>query len=329
MFNMNLKFNGAYMVASVLYGIFASKYGYRHMLSVQMLFWCAIQKYYQTPLLNTTTNYKISLSSLLDIAQNIPLCSERDLSIYTDVAERHHAHTRLYEEAVGVKSDARTSDTPAGHPRTSTSPTPTTFGTNHMHPRHTSRPQRPFYRMQHYYVPKDTHVLRQALCSNNLILANLTLFSNFLAAQQGVVPPPNSSDISSGMVVITLVGYQDGVWIARFPFGIHWGDHGIGYISHEYFDRYNRDRWIVDVYECDEPSEYRQHREKEQALGNPAQTGRLAVHMNVGADVDEPCGVEPYSGMGHTVGRGGGSGGSGGSGVFNEGSCGQRRRMCA
>lgn len=285
MLNMNLKFNGAYMVASVLYSIFASKYRYRHMLSVQMLFWCAIQKYYQSPLLDTQANYKISLSALLDIAQHIPLCSERELSIYTDVAERHHAHTKLYEDTVNANSSGNgsSSSTSTSSSSSSSSPTkPTTFGTHHLRPRTSpsARLTKPFYRMQHYYVPKDTPTLQRALCCNHLILANLTLFSNFLSARQGVVQPPNTDDVPAGMVVITLIGYQEGVWIARFPFGMHWGDQGVGYISHEYFDRYNRDRWIVEMDECGEPPEYRHHREQEQASGNALETGLLAVHMN-------------------------------------------------
>ena len=133
--------------------------------------------------------------------------------------------------------------------------------------------------MNHYYVPKDTRVIQLALNRDHLVLANLTLFSNFLSSQQGVVEPPTQDDTPAGMIVVTLVGYQDGIWIARFPFGMHWGDQGIGYISYEYFDRYNRDRWIVDIDECSEPPEYRQQREFAQTSDTTENTGLLSVHM--------------------------------------------------
>ena len=45
MVNMNLQWNGAYMVASLLYNEIAVKYGYKHLLSVQQLHWEAVRRY--------------------------------------------------------------------------------------------------------------------------------------------------------------------------------------------------------------------------------------------------------------------------------------------
>ena len=256
MLNMNLKFNGAYMVSSCVYNILACKFGYRHMLSVQMLFWEAIRRYYQTHRMDGTANYKLSLSSLLDVVQTTVLCSERELSIYTDIAKQQH-----------------------NKPSDRGAPSPSTSNTFTL-PKQTDNTQ-PFYRMQYYYVPKDTTTLKHALANDHLVLANLTLFSNFISARKGVVRPPNHDDQPAGMVVVTLVGYQeDDVWVVRFPFGLHWGDQGIGYVSFEYFDRYNRDRWLIDIDECSEPPEYRQQREAAQAKGDTAETGLLAVRMD-------------------------------------------------
>lgn len=303
MLNMNLKFNGAYIVASTIYGILACKFGYRHMVSVQMLFWCAVQKYYRMRTLDTVANYKISLSALLDIAQHMPLCTEQELSIYTDVAQRHRkaVAAALAEEPDGEHRDSESRESA------------TAFGIHHLRPEASpsARLQRPFFRMQHYYVPKDTRVLCEALWGQHLVVANLTIFTNFLSARRGVIPPPNTDDVPVGMVALTLIGYQEGVWIARFPFGMHWGDQGIGYISHEYFDRYNRDRWIIDIDECGEPPEYRQHRETVQATGNTAETGLLAVHLG-----EENC-------------RGGGAKQPRGGTVRRTDTLPQRRRMCA
>ena len=57
---------------------------------------------------------------------------------------------------------------------------------------------------------------------------------------------PQREDHLVGMITVMIVGYNtDGNWIVRFPFGHRWGEHGYGFVSNEYFERYNRDRWIV------------------------------------------------------------------------------------
>ena len=259
MINMNLRFNGAYMVVNSIYNILTCKFGYQHMLSVQMLFWMAVHKYYQIHLIDVNANYKLSLSTLLDIVKHMSLCPEREVSIYTDVAKQYGSHT---QESNTSKTDTQTTSPHTFHI--------TALVSKDMH-------QLPFYQMQYYYVPKEESTLKQALLNDHLILANLTLFSNFLSSRGGVVRFPNSTDTSAGMIVVTIVGYQNDTWIVRFPFGIHWGDQGIGYVSFEYFDRYNRDRWIIDIEECAEPPQYVAQRQKEQLSEN---SELLAAHMN-------------------------------------------------
>lgn len=284
MLNMNLQFNGAYMVAANIYSILARKFEYRHMLSVQMLFWAAVQRYYRSQILDTSVNYKLSLATLLDVAQTTSLCSERELSIYANPCDRHRACVRR-QHADADNAPASSASGPV-RPTHHADVASTQFevrslahGTSGHH-----SATAPFFHMQHYYVPKDTRVLKEALYHDHLILANLTLFSNIQSARHGAVEPPTVHDVQVGMVVVTLIGYQHGVWIARFPFGVHWGDHGIGYISEAYFDRYNRDRWIVDIEESSEPPEYRTQREQAQAKGD---RGMLPVHLD---DVHLPGG---------------------------------------
>ena len=96
-------------------------------------------------------------------------------------------------------------------------------------------------------------ILKNILFNNNLILANIVLFSTFLECEDGIIHPPGEDDQSAGMIVVTIVGYQENIWIAKFPFGVHWGDNGYGYISFDYFDRYNRDRWLIDINSCSSP----------------------------------------------------------------------------
>jgi len=258
MVNMDLRFNGAHMVASLLYNIFVCKFGYHHMLSIQMLFWLAVHKYYQIHSIDTKANYKLSLCTLLDVVKELSLCSERELSIYTNVAEQHHTESQV-------------SHAPSSAPRTEDTTFPvTSIATQSVY-------SAPFYRMQHYSVPKDNDTMKLVLMRDHLILANLTLFSNFLSSRGGVIRFPNSTDQSAGMIVVTVVGYQEDMWIVKFPFGLHWGDNGFGYVPFDYFDRYNRDRWMVEMDECGEPPEYMEQRKKDQLSDN---SGLLSAHMD-------------------------------------------------
>lgn len=265
MVNMNLQWNGAYMVAALLYNEIAVKYGYRHLLSVQQLHWEAVRRYYQLPRIDAKGHYKVSLGALLDVVQSVALRSERELSVYADLTSTDDAAAQSeYTDASGANA-ARSSRPPSTAVRLPT----------------VSSTRRPFYRMEYYAVPADRDTLRAALVANHLVLCNLTLFSNFLSARRGVVPAPNRDDVPVGMVAATLVGYhadQD-LWLVRFPFGLHWGEQGIGYVTGSYLQAYNRDRWVVDVVECGEPPEYRRQREAEQADGVP---GRLPVRLGGG-----------------------------------------------
>lgn len=269
MVNMNLQWNGAYMVASLLYNEIAVKYGYKHLLSVQQLHWEAVRRYYQLAHIDSKSHYKVSLGALLDIVQSVGLHSEREISVYSDLTasvnpSMSNEHPPFVDASV---SSLKT-----------TKPTQTLVQLPCM------KQNRPFYRMEYYSVPLVKDTLKRALIANHLVLCNLTLFSNFLSARQGIVPHPNQDDISVGMVAVTLVGYQadQELWLVRFPFGLHWGDQGIGYVPHSYLEAYNRDRWIVDVVECGEPPEYQRQREAEQADGVP---GRLPVQL--GNTVDD------------------------------------------
>lgn len=261
MVNMNLQWNGAYMVASLLYNEIAVKYGYKHLLSVQQLHWEAVRRYYQLSHIDSKSHYKVSLGALLDIVQSVSLHSEREISVYSDLTTSVNPSMNDHKPTVNTSSSQKAAKPPQ-----------TLVQLPCM------KQIRPFYRMEYYSVPLVKDTLKRALIANHLVLCNLTLFSNFLSARQGIVPDPNQDDISVGMVAVTLVGYQEDqeLWLIRFPFGLHWGDQGIGYVSNSYLEAYNRDRWIVDVVECGEPPEYQRQREAEQADGVP---GRLPVQL--------------------------------------------------
>ena len=209
MLNMDLKFNGAYMIASCIYNILSLQYGYKHMLSIQMIYWQSVREFFQLQSIDSSMNYKLSISSILNIIKNMYICSEKEFSIYND---QNISDNILID--------------------------------NH---------QKPFFNMEYYYIPNQEKILKNILFNDNLILANIVLFSTFLECEDGIIHPPGEDDQSAGMIVVTIVGYQENIWIAKFPFGVHWGDNGYGYISFDYFNRYNRDRWLININSCSSP----------------------------------------------------------------------------
>ena len=228
---------------------------------MQQLYWEAVRRYYQLPTVDPRGHYKVSLTALMDVVRDVALLSERELSVYKDLSST--------SDGSGDKS----------------TPAQSGGGPSVQLPR-VSSTKRPFYRLAYYAVAQDRDTLRSALVANHLVLVNLALFTNFLSARRGVVPTPNRDDTPVGMVAATLVGYdsEQDVWLVRFPFGLHWGDQGIGYVTGAYFETYNRDRWIMDVTECGEPPEYQRQRESEQAEGVP---GRLPVRLGSGGATED------------------------------------------
>jgi len=229
MLNMNLEWNGAYMVAIAMYNAIFHKYGQKFLISTQALHWKTLKRIYkmnQYP--NPESHYTASLSSLLETAKLENICSEKDFSIYTE-----------YAQLVQKADEMAQKDNQHGLP-------PSIFP---------SVSDGSFYRMRYYYLPFDkTHICR-ALQQNAIILANIAIFTNFLKFRKGMIEPPTDSDECVGMLAILILGYQNDTWIVRFPFGRTWGDTGVGYIAFDYFDRYCRDRWVIDVDQFRRPDE--------------------------------------------------------------------------
>jgi hypothetical protein len=218
MLNMNLEWNGAYMVAVALYNVVFRKHGCKFLISTQALHWRTLKRVYRLhDFPSPHVHYTLSLSALLETARLHNICSEKDFSIY---ASRTPSTAALDEpERLPEVSDGS------------------------------------FYRLRYYYMPSDKALMRAALQNDTVVLANLAVFTNFLKFRKGVVEPPTDSDECVGMLAVLIIGYQDDMWIVRFPLGRTWGDVGIGYVAFDYFDRYCRDRWVVDVDQFRRPDE--------------------------------------------------------------------------
>jgi hypothetical protein len=107
----------------------------------------------------------------------------------------------------------------------------------------------PFYEMDYYYLMKDDKLIRYCIENEYLVLCNLTCYNTIFNVDKGgkIESPKEENNQFEGMTCILIVGYNETSWIAKFPFGKQWGNNGYGFIPYEYFDRYNRDRWIIDV----------------------------------------------------------------------------------
>jgi hypothetical protein len=111
---------------------------------------------------------------------------------------------------------------------------------------HNSSGKKPILEISHYYVPKDVDEMKKAIFQNNLILCNIAVFpSIFDTDADGTISFPGEDETAYGMIACVIVGYTSQGWILRFPFGYHWGDNGYAYVTYDYFERFNRDRWVV------------------------------------------------------------------------------------
>jgi hypothetical protein len=116
---------------------------------------------------------------------------------------------------------------------------------------------KPFFQMENYYLAQDDATMRKALLEDHLILANLTIFDSFMKDMNGQINHPAPDSKCLGMITVLIVGYDQDTWIARFPFGYVWGYNVYGNISRDYWDRYNRDRWILTINKSERPYDAR------------------------------------------------------------------------
>jgi hypothetical protein len=106
----------------------------------------------------------------------------------------------------------------------------------------------PYLSFTYYYVSKEIHDLQQAICEHQCVLCNLTFFSNIHPSKQNqVIELPTLTDECLGMSIVLLLGYTEDAFIARIPF------EGplvmYAYIPYDYFERFNRDRWVLRIHE--------------------------------------------------------------------------------
>jgi hypothetical protein len=279
------RYNAAIATAMVLYNHLFLRFGVRYMVSPRDLFEKAIAAFYRSSLGDAhayahALTAKIDLSTMLRVLRtDASLRCEFECPSHVGSAAEEYEALRL--AAVG---DDRRDHLLLGERRTPPPPD-----------------ARPLYTMEYAYVEGDEDTMKRALLEEHCVVCNLSIFTNIFGAagatgvcerdKRGpdsggtsgggpdldeptavpivpgapcVLQPPSQRDQALGMIAIYVVGYQGRHWIARFPFGLHWGERGYGYIPFDYFQRYNRDRWVMRATSCDDPTEHLQRRLQEQ-----------------------------------------------------------------
>jgi WD40 repeat protein len=95
---------------------------------------------------------------------------------------------------------------------------------------------------------KGLDELKSALIQNGPVVAGITLYQSAFgaeAAKTGVIPLPAPKERVRGGHAIVIVGYDDNRRRVKFvnSWGSGWGDHGFGYLSYEYIEKYMVDAW--------------------------------------------------------------------------------------
>ena len=106
---------------------------------------------------------------------------------------------------------------------------------------------------KHYQATKTVHLsnlaeIKTAL-ANGPVVAGITIYQSFTQTKsEGLVPMPHPSENALGGYPICVVGYDDQKKLLKFEssWGSGWGEHGYGYISYDYADKYlSTDNWAL------------------------------------------------------------------------------------
>jgi hypothetical protein len=216
--NVDLRYNGSVIVSALIYTILKTKFNKEYLTSAVKLHFLSCQRFYKVPRIEDTSfPYRLSLISILETLRDTFVESEKEISTVTMSVDPTSASMALAPSTAATAAAA-----PSPHQ---------------------------FYNLRYFYVPKDADHIKKALFQNNLILCNLAVFSSIYSeaddGEEGIINLPGAEDKSYGMIACLIVGYTPYGWIMRFPFGYHWGDGGYGLVAYDYFERYNRDRWLV------------------------------------------------------------------------------------
>jgi C1A family cysteine protease len=106
---------------------------------------------------------------------------------------------------------------------------------------------------KHYRAAKTVRLSNLAEIKSALaggpVVAGITAYpSAFRTKSDGLVPMPGTSEQVVGGYPICVVGYDDQRKLLKFEssWGVAWGEHGYGYLSYDYVEKYlSTDNWAL------------------------------------------------------------------------------------
>jgi hypothetical protein len=90
--------------------------------------------------------------------------------------------------------------------------------------------------------------VKRALARNGPVVAGISVFQSMMGAavaKNGRLPLPAPKEQIIGGHAIVIVGYDDQQKLVKFAnsWGVNWGEHGFGYLSYDYLEKYMSDAW--------------------------------------------------------------------------------------
>jgi len=115
-----------------------------------------------------------------------------------------------------------------------------------------SRPPVGIDNAKHYRATKTTQISSlaeiKAALANGPVVAGITVYESVFTTKSGIVPLPGPSERMEGGYPVCIVGYDDQRKLLKFEasWGSAWGDHGYGYISYDYAEKFlSTDNWAL------------------------------------------------------------------------------------
>jgi C1A family cysteine protease len=118
-----------------------------------------------------------------------------------------------------------------------------------------ARPSQEMERVVHYWISQVEQIhsldeLKTALREGWSVIGGLCLFPSVDAEEvtgTGRIPMPDPEERMRSAAAVCFVGFDEVEGLLQFgaPWGPTWGDHGYGYVSCDYTQRFLSDAWAV------------------------------------------------------------------------------------
>ena len=120
-----------------------------------------------------------------------------------------------------------------------------------------AKPPEAVERAVHYKISQAQRIhsideLKAALQEARSVVGGLCLFPSAYTeevSRTGRIPMPEPDECLRSAAAVCFVGFADTERLLKFrpPWGRRWGDHGYGYISYDYAQRFLSDAWAIAI----------------------------------------------------------------------------------